>query len=114
MGWVLIILAALSEIIGVVGLRFYSQYKTLRNLMLYIGGFGVSFALLYTSFNYLQLSIAYVVQDIINAICLSQAYYQNIRPEDVLVELTYEDDAGFESIFTVYCCKSNTFVFLCF
>lgn len=61
MGWVLIILAALSEIIGVVGLRFYSQHKTLRNLMLYIGGFGVSFALLYTSFNYLQLSIAYVV-----------------------------------------------------
>ena len=61
MGWVLIILAALSEIIGVVGLRFYSQYKTLRNLMLYIGGFGVSFALLYASFNYLQLSIAYVV-----------------------------------------------------
>lgn len=61
MGWVLIILAALSEIIGVIGLRFYSQYKTLRNLMLYIGGFGVSFALLYASFNYLQLSIAYVV-----------------------------------------------------
>ncbi|MCT1541432.1 MULTISPECIES: DMT family transporter [Lysinibacillus] len=61
MGWILIILAALSEIIGVVGLRFYSQHKTLRNLMLYIGGFGVSFALLYASFNYLQLSIAYVV-----------------------------------------------------
>lgn len=61
MGWVLIILAALSEIIGVVGLRFYSQHKTLQNLMLYIGGFGVSFALLYASFNYLQLSIAYVV-----------------------------------------------------
>ncbi|MBX8946496.1 MULTISPECIES: DMT family transporter [Lysinibacillus] len=61
MGWVLIILAALSEIIGVIGLRFYSQQKTLRNLILYIGGFGVSFALLYASFNYLQLSIAYVV-----------------------------------------------------
>ena len=61
MGWILIILAALSEIIGVIGLRFYSQHKTLRNLMLYIGGFGVSFALLYASFNYLQLSIAYVV-----------------------------------------------------
>jgi len=61
MGWVLIILAALSEIIGVIGLRFYSQHKTLRNLILYIGGFGVSFALLYASFNYLQLSIAYVV-----------------------------------------------------
>lgn len=61
MGWVLIILAALSEIIGVIGLRFYSQQKTLRNLILYMGGFGVSFALLYASFNYLQLSIAYVV-----------------------------------------------------
>ena len=61
MGWMFIILAALSEIIGVIGLRFYSQHKTLRNLILYIGGFGVSFALLYTSFNYLQLSIAYVV-----------------------------------------------------
>ncbi|KGR88138.1 MULTISPECIES: SMR family transporter [Lysinibacillus] len=61
MGWMFIILAALSEIIGVIGLRFYSQHKTLRNLILYIGGFGVSFALLYASFNYLQLSIAYVV-----------------------------------------------------
>jgi paired small multidrug resistance pump len=61
MGWIYIVLAAISEIIGVVGLRFYSQNKTTRNLLLYIGGFGVSFALLYASFNYLQLSIAYVV-----------------------------------------------------
>lgn len=61
MGWVFIILAALSEIIGVIGLRFYSQHKTIRNFILYIGGFGVSFALLYASFNYLQLSTAYVV-----------------------------------------------------
>jgi len=45
----------------VVGLRFYSQKKTLRNLVIYVGGFGLSFALLYASFNYLQLSIAYVV-----------------------------------------------------
>lgn len=34
-------------------------------------------------------------QDIINAICLSQSYHKNIRPEDVLVELTYDDDTGF-------------------
>ena len=34
-------------------------------------------------------------QDIINAICLSQAYYKSIRPEDVIVELTYDDDTGF-------------------
>ncbi|WP_445478546.1 DMT family transporter [Lysinibacillus irui] len=61
MGWIYIVLAAMSEIIGVVGLRFYSQNKTIRNLLIYIGGFGLSFVLLYASFNYLQLSIAYVV-----------------------------------------------------
>ncbi|MEB2302153.1 QacE family quaternary ammonium compound efflux SMR transporter [Lysinibacillus xylanilyticus] len=61
MGWLLVLLAAISEIIGVVGLRYYSQNKTIRNLLIYVGGFGMSFALLYASFNYLQLSIAYVV-----------------------------------------------------
>jgi len=61
LGWVFVILAAVAEIVGVIGLRFYSQHKTVRNLLLYIGGFGLSFALLYASFNYLQLSIAYVV-----------------------------------------------------
>ena len=61
MGWLLVLLAAISEIIGVIGLRFYSQKKNIRNLLIYIGGFGMSFVLLYASFNYLQLSIAYVV-----------------------------------------------------
>ncbi|MFJ6210929.1 DMT family transporter [Lysinibacillus sp. NPDC092081] len=61
MGWLLVLLAAISEIIGVVGLRFYSQEKNIRNLLIYVGGFGMSFVLLYASFNYLQLSIAYVV-----------------------------------------------------
>ncbi|MDD1503756.1 SMR family transporter [Lysinibacillus sp. CNPSo 3705] len=61
MGWILVLLAAISEIIGVVGLRFYSQEKNIRNLLIYLGGFGMSFMLLYASFNYLQLSIAYVV-----------------------------------------------------
>ncbi|MCR8855280.1 DMT family transporter [Lysinibacillus fusiformis] len=61
MGWLYVLLAALAEIVGVIGLRFYSQHKTVRNLLLYVGGFGLSFALLYASFDYLQLSIAYVV-----------------------------------------------------
>lgn len=61
MGWIFVFLAAMSEIVGVIGLKLYSQNKTIRNLILYVGGFGVSFALLYTSFNYLQLSIAYAV-----------------------------------------------------
>ncbi|WP_134024990.1 SMR family transporter [Lysinibacillus sp. YR326] len=61
MGWLLVLLAAFSEIVGVVGLRYYSQEKNIRNLLIYLGGFGLSFVLLYASFNYLQLSIAYVV-----------------------------------------------------
>ncbi|ETT86650.1 SMR family transporter [Viridibacillus sp. FSL R5-0477] len=61
MGWIFVFLAAMSEIVGVIGLKLYSQNKTIRNLILYVGGFGLSFALLYTSFNYLQLSIAYAV-----------------------------------------------------
>ncbi len=61
MGWLFVLLAALAEIVGVIGLRFYSQHKTVRNLLLYVGGFGLPFALLYASFDYLQLSIAYVV-----------------------------------------------------
>jgi len=34
-------------------------------------------------------------QDIINAISLSQAYHQHTTPDQVLVELTYDDDEGF-------------------
>lgn len=31
-------------------------------------------------------------QDIINAICLSQAYHQGTTPDKVLVELTFDDE----------------------
>ena len=61
MGWIFVFFAAMSEIAGAIGLKLYSQQKTVRNGLLYIGGFGASFALLYSSFNYLQVSIAYAV-----------------------------------------------------
>lgn len=61
MGWLFVICAAVSEIIGVIGLKLYSQKKSIKNGIIYLGGFGASFAFLYTSFNYLQLSIAYAV-----------------------------------------------------
>jgi paired small multidrug resistance pump len=61
MGWVFVVLAAISEIIGVMGLKKYSQNKTLLNGVIYLGGFGVSFFFLYTSFQLLQVSIAYAV-----------------------------------------------------
>ncbi|WHY87300.1 SMR family transporter [Neobacillus novalis] len=61
MGWLFVCLAAASEITGAAGLKLYSQRKTIRNGILYIGGFGLSFAFLYASFHYLQVSIAYAV-----------------------------------------------------
>lgn len=61
MGWILVILAAISEITGVIGLKKYSEQKTIRNAVIYMGGFGISFALLYASFQYLQVSIAYTI-----------------------------------------------------
>lgn len=61
MGWFLVVLAGASEIIGAAGLKLYSQQKTLRNGFFYIGGFGASFGFLYSSFHFLQVSIAYAV-----------------------------------------------------
>ncbi|MDQ0216368.1 paired small multidrug resistance pump [Oikeobacillus pervagus] len=61
MGWLFVFLAAFSEVAGTIGLTMYSQQKSLKNGLLYVGGFGASFALLYISFNYLQVSIAYAV-----------------------------------------------------
>ncbi|WP_042357065.1 DMT family transporter [Bacillus rubiinfantis] len=61
MGWLLVLLAAAGEVTGAAGLKLYSQRKSLRNGILYMGGFGTSFAFLYASFHYLQLSIAYII-----------------------------------------------------
>lgn len=61
MGWLFVLLAGTAEIVGAAGLKLYSQMKSLRNGVLYIGGFTASFLLLYHSFNYLQVSIAYAI-----------------------------------------------------
>lgn len=61
MGWMYVFLASISEIVGVIGLKKYSQEKTLSSGILYGGGFAASFVFLYFSFNYLQVSIAYAV-----------------------------------------------------
>lgn len=60
-GWVFVALAASAELVGVFGLSLYSQNRTLINRVLYYGGIFLSFALLYFSFRYLPLSIAYTV-----------------------------------------------------
>ncbi|GAA0433359.1 MAG: DMT family transporter [Bacillota bacterium] len=61
MGWLFIASASVFEMLGVLGLRLYSQQKTIRNGLLYIGGLGGSFIFLYASFSYLLVSVAYSV-----------------------------------------------------
>ncbi|PIC64436.1 QacE family quaternary ammonium compound efflux SMR transporter [Sporosarcina sp. P13] len=61
MGWILVLLAALSEFVGVIGLKKYSEKKNAINALLYYGGFGLAFFLLYNSFKFLQVSTAYAV-----------------------------------------------------
>lgn len=60
-GWTFVALAATAELIGVFGLSLYSRNHNLINRMIYYGGIFLSFALLYFSFHYLPLSIAYTV-----------------------------------------------------
>lgn len=61
MGWLFVFVAAVSELIGVVGLNKFNEQKTFINAVLFGGGFGGAFAFLYMSFNYLQVSTAYAV-----------------------------------------------------
>lgn len=61
MGWLLVIVAALMEVVGVIGLKRYSLHKTALNALLLAGGFGSAFFLLYQSFRYIQMSVAYAV-----------------------------------------------------
>ncbi|AUM63681.1 QacE family quaternary ammonium compound efflux SMR transporter [Brevibacillus laterosporus] len=61
MGWLFVFLAAIFELMGVIGLKRFSTNKTLINTALFFGGFGASFAFLYTALQFLQLSVAYAV-----------------------------------------------------
>lgn len=61
MGWFYVGLAAVCEIIGVIGLKMFSQKKKISSAILYGGGFGLSFLFLYLSFQFLQVSVAYAV-----------------------------------------------------
>lgn len=61
MGWIFVIIAAVLELVGVIGLNNFSKKKSAVNLLMFFGGFGGAFVFLYASFNYLQVSIAYAV-----------------------------------------------------
>lgn len=61
MGWILVFMAAAMEFVGVIGLKMFSEKRTLTSSLLYGGGFAISFAFLYFSFQFLQVSTAYAV-----------------------------------------------------
>lgn len=61
MGWIYVLLASIFELVGVWGLNVFSKRRNFVNGLLYFGGLGLSFALIYLSFKYLPVSIAYAV-----------------------------------------------------
>lgn len=61
MGWLFLFLAACMEIVGATGLKLFSLKKNFINLTVFIGGFVLSYFLLYKSLDYLNMSIAYSV-----------------------------------------------------
>lgn len=61
MGWIFVFLAAAFELIGVLGLNLVSKKRTIKNGIIYLGGLGASFELIYLAFGYLPTSIAYTV-----------------------------------------------------
>lgn len=61
MGWLFIFFASITEITGVIGLKKFSQKKTLPNGLIYGTGFALSFVFLYFAFQYLQVSVVYAV-----------------------------------------------------
>lgn len=61
MGWMYVLIAAISELVGVWGLNLFSKKRNLIHGIVYIGGLGASFAFIYLSFNYLPSSIVYAV-----------------------------------------------------
>ena len=53
-------------------------------------------------------------QDLINAVCLFHAKFKSVRPEEVEVELSFDDDAGYgaEAYFNGNCDLYNTTNFI--
>ncbi len=61
MGWFYVLIAAVFEIFGVVGLKMFSRRKNFLNLLFFSGGFALSYLFLYFSLTDLNMSIAYAV-----------------------------------------------------
>lgn len=61
MGWLFVFIAAILELVGVVGLNKFNEEKSIYHTTLFFGGFAAAFVFLYASFHFLQVSVAYAV-----------------------------------------------------
>lgn len=61
MNWLILLFAACMEIVGVIGLKLFSIKKSVLHFIIFIGGFTLSYAFLYKSLEFLNMSIAYAI-----------------------------------------------------
>ena len=52
MGWIYVLIAAIAELTGVVGLNKFNEKKTIPHTLMFFGGFAAPFVFLNASFNY--------------------------------------------------------------
>lgn len=82
MGWIYVMIAAVLEVVGVIGLNKFNEEKTISHTALFYGGFGGAFLFLYASFAYLQISVAYAVWIGIGtaaAVVINMAFYNESK-----------------------------------
>lgn len=61
MNWILLVSAGFLEVVGVAGMTMVSEKKTVRSLLIMLGGFGLSFLFLTIAMTSLPMGTAYSV-----------------------------------------------------
>jgi paired small multidrug resistance pump len=61
MSWILLVSAGFLEVVGVAGMAMVSEKKTVRSLLIMLGGFGLSFLFLTMAMTSLPMGTAYSV-----------------------------------------------------
>lgn len=90
MGWILLLLASGMEVLGVVGLKLYVTYKKISYSIIFIGGFTISYILLFFSLNYLSMSTAYAIWTGIGtsgAVLLNMIFFNEPKNKERIVSV---------------------------
>lgn len=61
MSWILLVSAGFLEVVGVAGMTMASEKRTVRSLLIMLGGFGLSFLFLTIAMTSLPMGTAYSV-----------------------------------------------------